>query len=141
MPLNPRPDWEPLPDPPPPDPELGTEFQVLAEELMPIVDAEEAVAGEEVALVFADADAHELAVDVIGADLAAAADEIAAALAEAEVDTLEPELVAADEQDAAVETTAAELAVFVGETPPGEPPEPGGDPGEIEVPDPIPVGD
>lgn len=109
MALVPRPQWDPLPEPPGPDPATLQEFQILAAGDMPPVEA----ATDQVGLNLVDVDQSRVesqaAVNVLGLDLAAGAVEFDALDAEATADTLIPELTAAAEQDAALASAGSDV--------------------------------
>jgi len=112
------PDWPPLEIPAPPNPADATEFQVLAEEHFPQIDAADNALGVDLALTDAARGDQETAVDLIGVDLGDAAQDLADQEAEAAGDTLIPELEAAVDQDAAIATATSDLAAALGpETP------------------------
>ena len=115
MALAPRPEWEPLPEPPGPDPARAQEFPLLAAEDMPTLEAEADLQGLDLGAVDQARVESELATDVLALDLAAGAQELAGMQLEAAADTLVPELQAAAEQDAAILAAANEAATVAGE--------------------------
>lgn len=124
MALVPRPVWEPLPEPPGPDPVLAQDFQLLAAgDMSPIELASDQV-GIEVAGVDVARTEAEVAADQLGRDLAAGAVELDNLQTAAAADTLTLELVRANEQDAALLGVAGEVATALGEAPPTPEPQP-----------------
>ena len=109
MALVPRPQWEPLPEPEPPDPAQATEFQALAGEVLEGFEA----GLDQVGLDLVDVDQARVegtaAAETLGLDLAAGAAELGDLQVEAEADTLIPELTAAAAQDAALASAGSEV--------------------------------
>lgn len=114
MRIHPRPDFDPLPVPPAPDPADYTEFKTLAGELLPPSEAALDQAGSDLAEVSAATTIGEQAMDLLGLDLAAGAEELKAMIAEADVDTLTDALAAAAAQDLELEAAAAAAALDFG---------------------------
>jgi hypothetical protein len=115
VPLIPRPTWQPLPDPPGPDPATATQFQQLAAEELEGIEPASDQAGLALAATAAALTDAESASDQLGLDLAEGAAELDAMTAEANADTLETELAQAAEQDAALGTVSDEVATALGE--------------------------
>ena len=109
MPLIPKPAWEPLPDPPGPDPATATQFQQLAAEELEGIEPGCDQAGLALTATAAALTDAESASDQLGLDLAAGAAELDALTAEANADTLELELTQAAEQDAELGSVGDEL--------------------------------
>ena len=109
MALAPRPTWEPLPEPPGPDPALAQDFQVLAAGDMSPLEAAADLVGVGVVAVDAARLLAEAGAEQLGRDIAAGAVELAAMQAEAAPDMLLTALVAAGEQDAALGQTAVDV--------------------------------
>jgi hypothetical protein len=101
--------WEPLPDPPGPDPATATEFQALAAEVLEGFEA----GLDQVGLDLVDVDQARVegtaAAETLGLVLAAGASELGDMQLEAEADTLIPELTAAAAQDAALAAAGSEV--------------------------------
>jgi hypothetical protein len=117
MPRIARPAFEPIPDPPGPDPATLTEFQALAAEQYAGVEPALDQAGVDLATLAEQSEQSAQSVEQLGLDLAAGADELAAIAAEAAADTLLPELAAAGEQDAALKVVVSEVGQALGEEP------------------------
>ena len=117
MALAPRPVWEPLPEPPGPDPALAQEFQLLAAEALGEHDSLDVSLQSGIVNLESEIPPAELALDVLGLDLAAGAVELGGMQLEAAADTLAPELTQAAEQDAAILDAANEAAGEAGEPP------------------------
>lgn len=124
MALVPRPQWDPLPEPPGPDPATLQEFQLLAAgDMSPLELAADQV-GVGVAGVDVTRLQSEAATEQLGRDLAESAVELQAMGAEADADTLVLELGRASEQDGALLVVAGEVATALGEAPPVPEPQP-----------------
>ena len=118
MALVPRPEWDPLPEPPGPDPALAQDFQVLAAADMSPLEAAADLVGVEVAAVDVARVNSEAGVEVLGQELAAGAVELQGMTDEAAADTLVLELGRASEQDDALLVVAVEVATALGEEAP-----------------------
>lgn len=124
MALNPRPTWDPLPEPPGPDPATLQDFQLLAAgDMSPLETASDQVGVELVGVDQVRVES-EAATEQLGRDLAESAVQLDAMHAEAEADTLTLELQRASEQDAALLVVAGEVATALGEQPPIPEPQP-----------------
>jgi hypothetical protein len=115
MPRVARPAFEPIPDPPGPDPATLTEFQALAAENYAGVEPALDQAGVDLATLADQSEQSAQSAEQLGLELAAGAVELAAMQAEAAADTLLPELAAAGEQDAALDGVRADLGTALGE--------------------------
>ena len=124
MPLAPRPVWDPLPEPPGPDPALAQDFQLLAAAEMSPLEAASDQVGVELVGVDATRVQSEAATEQLGRDLAESAVQLDAMHAEAEADTLTLELQRASEQDDALLVVAGEVATALGEEAPVPEPQP-----------------
>lgn len=109
MPLTPRPDWEPLPDPPGLDLAQEHEFEALATEDMAGIEDAADQAGLDLAGVESSRLDAEAATLQLGLDWASGAEEIAAQKAAADADTLVTELGAAADQDANLDALTVEF--------------------------------
>jgi len=117
MALAPRPIWDPLPDPPGPDPAHASDFRILAAGDMSPLEAAAAQVGVQMASVELVRVQAELAADALGRDIAAGAVKLSALQGEAAADTLVPELSAAAQQDAALAALESDVGVALGATP------------------------
>ena len=109
MALIPRPVWDPLPEPPGPDPATETQFQQLAAEELEGIEPGCDQAGAGLAVTTAALTDAESASDQLGLDLAEGAIALEGMTAEAAADTLELELTQAAEQDAELGSVADEI--------------------------------
>ncbi len=105
----PRPTWEPLPEPPEPDPTALQDFQVLVADAFAGFDERADAAASRLADLVDAATSGETAADSLGSDLAAGAEQLAALRAEAEAEDLAPDLAAAAAADQALGSTEVTL--------------------------------
>lgn len=130
----PRPTWDPIPEPPGPDPATLQDFQVLAGESMPELEYFGDAVRWTTWAIYLQADAAEAATDALGRDLAAGAEELTSMQAEASADSLEGELLAAAGQDAALAAVAADVGATLGEPSAAPAPAPTAPPATPEAP-------
>jgi len=129
MPRALRPIFDPLPEPPAPDPADYNEFAALAAELLPADEAPLDQAGLDLAAVATASDDGARAMDALGLDVAAGAEDLEDMRRELEAEDLTGIIQTADDADAEVQQAATNLGIELpAELPKTEPIEPGPSP-------------